>query len=494
MVSPEATQDLYRIVAGGVGVGALIAVSIEVAAMARAYVSRPRYISPTGPHCNRPDDPAWPNYFGKQSTADLRELFAQQRSMYGRLTQGWWTRFPFVLVSAPILLVAALMLIALALVPAVALAAIVTVGGGVYWLAAIAVRLSDALLQLRGRREASCPACYAVMKRPAYACPGCSSLHRDIRAGRLGALFRTCACGRRLPTGVLRAAWQLDAVCQHCGDPVHRGAAVLRDVRVPVFGDPHAGKTRLVIAGICGMAERARRSGLELEFPDVSSQARARAGLEQIVTGSPTVGTQRELEPPLTCQLGTGMSGVLLHVFDAAGKLFRGGDGHDELRYLDFAHTLIFVVDPCSIPVFRAELTALPPAPVLSEHLERDGLRNADESYGEVISRIRANGTETKRQRLAVVVTKADVLAGAGVSPPSESEALRTWLYERGLHNVVLAAGQEFRDVRYFAVASVEPINPHPEFDAFAPFRWALENRGSKLLAEPTQHSEAVLS
>jgi hypothetical protein len=303
-------------------------------------------------------------------------------------------------------------------------------------------------------------------------------MHRDIRPGRRGSIYRACVCGHRLPTGVLRAAWTLDAACQHCGAAVHHGAVVLQDVRVPVFGEPHAGKTRLIFAGFHHIIARAEARDVPVNFPDESSRDRAEAGLRQIVGDQRTTKTEWALDRPLTCQLGTGARGALLHAFDAAGERFRGAGGHDDLHYLNDGHTLVFAVDPFAIPGLREFIAGLAAGELRDEHLPAHP-RNPEDAYGEVVSRIRAAGTETKRQRLAVVVTKADILAVLGVETPEDSEDVKKWLYDNGMHNVVLAAEREFKEVRYFAVASVGTTGPvETPHRAEAPFLWALTSRG----------------
>jgi hypothetical protein len=266
---------------------------------------------------------------------------------------------------------------------------------------------------------------------------------------------------------------------------------VLTDVRVPVFGEPHAGKTRLIFAGIHDILGQAKKAGIAVYFPDEASRERAEFGLKQIASDERTLKTEWKLEPALTCQIGSGIKGALLHAFDAAGERFRGAEGHDDLRYLEDGHTLVFVVDPFAVPGVRDMVGSQPRSALLDEHLLGDR-RNPEDAYGEVVSRVLASGTQTKKQRLAVVVSKADVLAEVGVTPPSESEAIKAWLHDSGLHNLVLAAGREFKEVRYFSVASVETRRSGSGWTPSAPFLWAMAARGfSRLGACATPAAKA---
>ena len=480
MTSYEVIQTLYRIAAGGIALGVLIAFVIASVGVKLSLFTQPNNIVPSEPNSDDPGDPAWLTYIAKQIRTDLRELLTQQVGLFLRLGQGRWAEMPYAILSWPVLVVAALSLVVFSIVFSIAFVSVQLTAGLAVWLGVVACRMGDAIYSKLKQADASCPRCFEVMARPAYVCPECGVLHRDIRAGRLGALFRSCKCGHRLPTGVLRAALQLDAVCQHCGANVHRGAVVLQDVRIPVFGDPHAGKTRLILAGIRDLFESAKADGIGMSFADESSKLRGNMGLDLIADDQRTVKTDWKLEAALTCQIGDGATGALLHVFDAAGERFQSGEGHDGLRYMDDGHTLVFVVDPFAVPSVRNQLRTAVRIGALSEHLPEKGIRNPEGVYGEVVSRIKASGVDTKDQRLAVVVTKADVLASAGLDMPSESEALQSWLFDGGLHNVVLAAGQEFREVRYFAVASAGTKQTDADFGPSAPFVWALGSRRVK--------------
>src|SRR5260370_34304635 len=73
-------------------------------------------------------------------------------------------------------------------------------------------------------------------------------------------------------------------------------------------------------------------------------------------------------------------------------------------------------------------------------------------AFGEVVSRLRDSGVPAGAQRLAVVVSKADLLSAAGLELPGGSEEIANWLLQLGQHNTVLAAGRDFAQVRFFAL------------------------------------------
>ena len=224
-------------------------------------------------------DLAWPLYPLRQAWADLARIGAERRASYRKLWRWpvrplvWILLLPFS-AGGPDLPARR--------GPDHRAAGRAVRSGHLDCAAASVAVFTPAVLLLRGaesswhklkRAEASCPQCYQVMPRPAYRCPGCSKLHRDLRPGRLGLFARRCDCGTLLPTMVLRAAWRLSAVCQKCAKPLRAGSGTLRDVRIPIFGDTSAGKTRFLYSGLdsLGITSRAQ---IPLGFPDRSRRTR----------------------------------------------------------------------------------------------------------------------------------------------------------------------------------------------------------------------------
>ena len=179
-----------------------------------------------------PPDLAWPLYSFHQAGIDRRVvrmylliLYWHVARMYSRilhrawqrpgdaLSRGrhgsriaWWLFFPV----------------------AVAVMVFLLAGGlsawccyAVYWLVSIAftyvsvaaavliaafLRMLDALWRRTRQANTFCMKCFHMTPWPAYTCPRCAQVHRDIRPGRLGLFTRRCKCGLRLPTRASRAA------------------------------------------------------------------------------------------------------------------------------------------------------------------------------------------------------------------------------------------------------------------------------------------------
>ena len=428
-------------------------------------------------------DLAWPFYPLRQLRADLAQVEAERRARYRRLWH-WPLRRAWRIVLFPVSIAAIICLLVAGLTTLIVEALFVLAAWACAGIAAVlfagtvvVLRAVDGGWHRLMRTEASCPHCYHVTARPAYRCPRCSRLHRDVRSGRLGMLARRCACGTLLPAMVLRTAWRLEAVCQKCGEPLRVGSAAIRDVRIPIFGDTSAGKTRFLYAALDSLVAATAQADVPLGFPDEESESQAKLALDVIQSGRDTVKTSLTLPTALTCRLGKGTGRTLLHLFDAAGEQYRSAELHDSLGYLDRAHGLVYVLDPFSIGSVR-DRVAGQDASVLS--LARAATSDPETAYGEVVTRLRDSGIAARDQRLAVVLSKADLLDTGGLMLPDDSAAIADWLKEMGMHNLVLSAEREFAEARFFAVASLAD-SPGRAHGAGAPLFWLLTSQGVRL-------------
>jgi len=486
--------------AAGVTVGVLVFIGIVVTLLWQKtnLVTPEKYHKAVAERLNNADaanvDIAWPWYCLFQLGADLRFIANRRARAYGATFTVPY-RMIFEKMGVPSLFEVPLLA---AIVPfAITYGVILVMANVLYLIVALVVvglsRLCFVLLVrlLRGTEwlwatvhnaEASCPACYYVSPRPAYECPGCGSLHRDIRSGRLGVFERRCECGKIVPTMVIRSASQMIAVCQRCQEPLRKGAAAIRDVRIPIVGDVAAGKTRFMYATVDSLVAFGEKYATHITFPDSESNTLAERALDTVRSGRNTDKTDAELPRAFTFRVGSGASSSLIHMFDAAGEWYRGAANKEELGFLDASQGLVYIVDPFALGVVRAQ--------VAGHAAARDPLAEAwgkdpDSTYSEVMSRVRGGGDASKRQRLAVVVSKADILGDCGVELPSDDRGLSSWLYDNGLHNLVTAAKHEFKEVKYYNVASIAADKASLANDPGRAVRWLLRSRGVKLPPEP---------
>ncbi|MBB5872975.1 hypothetical protein F4553_006409 [Allocatelliglobosispora scoriae] len=391
-------------------------------------------------------------------------------------------------VLVPIVLGAGTAGIVLGLAVITAVGALVTaVARAIGVVVTMVLRAVGLIWQSAFRARASCPSCFAVTRLPAYRCPGPhptgDNLHRRLEPGRLGVWWRRCSCGTRLPTTVLRTAYRLQAVCQMCGHPLHSGAGMARDVRIPVFGAASAGKTHLIMGGLVGVVSRNGDRGTEITMADPVSDGTYQQYLKLVesdVSPPKTEVSRRPFAVTVLIKGGGVPPSNLVHVFDAAGEALVDPSHNAEYSYLDLSRTLLFVLDPFSVPDVRDQAAlSFPKVAALANAASRD----PEESYNGTVNRLRGYGVKTEQKSVAFVLSKADLLvqmpiADGLVAGRSDSAAIRAWLTERRLENLVATVEHDFAKVRYFFV-SAKDLGQH---GAVAPFAWLLSQDGLSLL------------
>jgi hypothetical protein len=115
----------------------------------------------------------------------------------------------------------------------------------------------------------------------------------------------------------------------------------------------------------------------------------------------------------------------LLKMFDAAGEYFQSGERVRELFYLQAPATFVFVIDPLSMPKLWDSLDA--------DRQQKLTLIRARVSpravFEETVQNMHAMNVRTREARLAVVVSKADLIGpeitAAGVGGDDSIRACR---------------------------------------------------------------------
>jgi hypothetical protein len=490
------------------GLGVIVGMVLFAVAMVRGLGTRPDLITPSAYRDERQTarpvrtgefkpDRAWPWYPFRQAWADLARVWAEFGNGYHAIWRWpakafysgqsaspmfWW----LLLMPVPAAVSICLTVAGLAAAACYALFVLVSICCVAITMAlfgpiAIIARGAERARRTLLRTQASCPRCFHVTSWPAYRCPGCSALHRDVRPGRLGLIVRRCDCGTLLPTMTLRAAWPLKAVCQRCRRPLSPGAGAVRDLRISIVGDPAAGKTQFLFAALSSLMSTAERAGIALGFPDQSSREQAEIGLQRIGSGLDPGRTPATVPAGLTFRLGLGSRSTLTHLFDAAGAHYRDPQMHESLGFLADSQGLVYVIDPFTVPAIRRQLADLGNGP---SRLGRRAAADPEAAYGEVVERLRDDGVAASAQRLAVIVAKADLLRAAGLDLPADSDLLADWLSRSGAYNLVLSARREFAAARFFAITSAATTDNGQPDDPGTPLRWLLRSYGVRLPAE----------
>ena len=225
---------------------------------------------------------------------------------------------------------------------------------------------------------------------------------------------------------------------------------------LPFVGGPAAGKTTFMVLGIRALHARARAVHGRLAFVE-QRHAQAYAGaIREFQRGGRLAKTGPEL--PLATMVDVELPGRarrILYLFDPAGEHYTGATEVESLRYLDHGEALLFVVDPFALPQLRRSLTGdelefVDEAAASSEEDPADTLQR-------VLNELRSRPDQGHQKRVAVVVTKTDLLARTEIGrclagPGAGDEAgLREWLGSVGLGNTVRTLDQLAGQVRYFA-------------------------------------------
>lgn len=412
-----------------------------------------------------PEESAWSGYHGGPLWRDLAEVHRRVHLDTG----------PFVVFLAPFL--------CLQLVVALVHSAVAWAGVGV-------LRLVDGASLFVRRIRMVCPRCFEHMRYPSYACDGCGRRHRDVRPGVRGVFRRRCVCGGGLPTLLLLGSADLRTHCPHCAQVLEHRPGEAREFLLPLFGATGAGKTRLThglhvaLAYAAGRHVRARAVAMGRETERRLRDGRPRLAPDQRVPPTPPGRRARGL----TLRVEADRCALLMQLYDTAGEWFNTTDRTEDLTYMSEATTFLLVLDPLAVP---AVWNALGPDERLRLAGDRSQVPDPERAYmqvrDQVHRRYRAHGTGRARTRLAVVVTRGDLLARTSLDPTGVPP--RLWLREvMGVENLLRAARADFGTVATFVTSVVVDPDGRPDPSLTELLRWVLAREASafgEMLTDP---------
>ncbi|MBB5959597.1 hypothetical protein FHS29_006218 [Saccharothrix tamanrassetensis] len=447
----------------------------------------PEMLTAKPPAGKRTEDqePAWEYYLLKQAWRDIRHVHTLGVKSFGKgiaarnralldkcfvAEEGrppkeprakWWGCLQY-LGMAIGLPVAAFILLTAGLAGVAALGVLLLASLGALY----ALRLFDtAVLRVRGI-TVTCKTCGNRVTYPLYGCPGCKTLHGKVRPGRYGMTHRRCKCGKTFPTLMVLTALvkkpqdKPTLWCPHSDDPhqLAEHAGETREIVLPVFGAPGAGKSQLITVLLIAVETMAGRAGGKVSYADKSTKDRvtqARATLQSTMTTTKTSPAQRDamILPAFSVHVAPRRGQrKLLHVFDAAGEIFDDGRKIQELEYFKSARTFVFVIDPMSIKTVWDTFEE-------SRKQELEKRRAKPEpyvSFTETVSTMTAMGVDLDKVHLAVAVSKADLVGQVLADVDTEDgEAIKRWLDEHAQGNLVRAMDHNFKDVSYFVTSAL---------------------------------------
>lgn len=341
-------------------------------------------------------------------------------------------------------------------------------------------RLFDVLTRRRKKASLKCTKCYGESTLPGYRCSkkGCDVVHWTTLPGPLGLFTRRCSCGTRLPNTVRGAAAKLGTVCPFCGSDVTAGSGLRHTIQIPVIGSIGAGKSRLLDAATVELSSVIKGLGGKVTPLDDSAGAFLEAAGDRMRQHAMTPKTPDGDTPvglPFVVQHGKAV--VEAQIMDVAGEAFATWETSANLRYLDNADALLFVLDPLGIPDVNDQFRR---SRFAREVLVAVG--DQEEAYGAPIDRMRADQVPINRRDLGVVLTKGDILQQLPIAKKlaePTSETVRDWLIEVGCDLLVRRFEKDFRSVTYFLVDSMTPRDQDDSMNPWWVLDWVMHTSGT---------------
>lgn len=487
------------LVAVGVVAGLVVGITMTIRAfMSYDHTATPFLVAegevfenwPVGPH-DFPWDRAWPGYLLTQYRRDVARAFSIPAAVvpFVLVKKMGWLAFPGYIPALAYLGVynATIFVLVVVTYPFAVVAMLIRV-----LLIALLRRIDRwSMALLRATAGCSQSGCYHQTTLPSFECPNpeCPEIHRDLRPGRLGVLYRRCDCGVVLPTMITRASRTLVAICPSCDSPLSTGAGSRQTIQIPVFGSVASGKTRFILAAVLGFKEQLENHGGILIADDVYSTAVLAAAstlLHEQTSTQKTSAAKTPMGIVLRARRKTGRE-VEIHVFDTAGELFHTQETAQQLSFLGTARGMVFVLDPFTIKAIRTTATNSQ-SHTFSDISLGHGLPS--DAYQSAVERLRNSGIDTKRKHLAVVLAKADklfLLSAARTLDPKDQSSIAAWLEDQGLDDLVQRMGMDFKDVRYFLSDSMSASeDTAQELNPSAALEWVLTRSGADLTRTPT--------
>jgi hypothetical protein len=220
-----------------------------------------------------------------------------------------------------------------------------------------------------------------------------------------------------------------------------------------LFGGANVGKTRLLAIMVMALQTQAQTTpGMTVDFADRLTERRWEELLPTLRGNQPPPRTALDKPRAYSLYIRRGDARrQLFHFFDTGGERFYDPERLAALEYFRSARTLIFVIDPFSID---GVWNALPPG------RREDFSPRADHSPWYVFQQLARSAREmradVKQVRLAVAISKADVLAREKLPAPGpDSASIENWLAEMEQDHLVTSMRQTFGQVRFFHTAAV---------------------------------------
>jgi len=350
-----------------------------------------------------------------------------------------------------------------------------------------------------------CPVCQSKFTLPIYICPKCGAKHDRLYPGIYGILNRTCDCGMELPTIFFNGRHKLEAQCPYCKCNIKDGG-LHASWFIPVVGGPNSGKTCYINMAMMSLQKNSlSRYGLRFEHE--------RNGLDEYEENS--VSLSRGYLPPKTQELRLRYYQFTLtykntpkqqiSLCDVAGELFdinAGGNAINTQTGFRYVNAFMLIVDPLSIPEYRAELSK-----TIDLNGYSGGAQRIDEMLDTFVRTLQnmfgINAKAMLNTDVAIVFTKADIpgldekigesaiLKNAPsldrkVRYETQNKLCEKFLREYNEDNFLNSLKSRFKSIQFFTCSALGHVmngQPFVSSNVEEPFFWLVGKR-SKIIEE----------
>lgn len=449
--------------------------------------------------------PAYINYFFKQSYADLADI----------IRTAWKNNMNTIKFYKDSLVVCHGALIALGVCIVFAVISLYMFGTIIYAILAaihimvllmvnlvvyavvLILRLVEQVYISVHRIFGACPYCKSRYRLPVYICD-CGAEHNYLVPGKYGVIKRRCICGKKIPTSILTGRTRLKAKCPVCDHILDNSMGVQEAIPicVPVIGGPSVGKTCYITAVMKELIENvAPGIGMTVQFYNQSNKVNCENMISRYHSGVLQDKTSDMNPAAYNFFMQSKKGGVqrLVYFYDIAGEAFTTANALVTQRQYEYSHGFILIIDPLSISRIREKYVSEPEYDSYAASVA-DINTTFDSFMGNLSKVAGMSSNELSRIPCAVVINKIDAfdlrsrLGRTAIERLKGTEqfgncsfektmdmVIRNFLNENGMANFVKNVDLCFKKSQYFAVSSLGHTPNGQKFEGemiLAPFAW----------------------
>jgi len=329
-----------------------------------------------------------------------------------------------------------------------------------------------------------CPNCYGTFNLPAFRCPHCGKIHKDLIPSRCGIIIARCECGGFMASSALTGRSQIDAVCPVCeADLV---AANVKQFSIQLVGGNTSGKTaflasfqHLYLDRTFGMKNLTVYGKPQEYFDDLEAMYKDGQTQPSSATSVMTYSLLHKIKQ-------TGKHSLV--IYDIPDEVVLNGGYERNPRNLGFTDGIVIIIDPLSVALVREECFKSGDKHEVDNYSTDD----VNEVIVEFVHQFSSITGRTARKQIevpvAIIINKTDVKAVKreiglpkikatyNANPGAyrnditlaRDEICRAYLEHLGLDNALNNLDGIFSNIRYFPVSAMGHLSTAGK--AFEPF------------------------